>query len=313
VGKVIGRRLLSLVFIIFSITFLTFIVGYLAPGDPILTVMGTRRDPEAYSRLRHIYGLDQPWPKQYFDYVTGLLQGDLGKSYKYQERPVNDILGRSILVSVKLGGVALLLSLLIGIPAGIFSASRQNSWLDRGNLVVMLILFSVPSFVLIPILRAINYFVFFQNGLPFLPAAGWGRPEHWVMPVLVLAAANVGYIARLTRSSMLEVLQQEYIRTAQAKGLRQRRIIYVHAFRNALLPIVTVIGPSLAFLVTGAFVVESLFAIPGIGFIAVQSISQRDYPVIQGITVILATAVVLMNLVTDIVYTFMDPRIRVEE
>lgn len=311
-GKIIGRRLLSLVFVIFSITFVTFIVGYLAPGDPILVLMGARRDPELYQNLRHQYGLDQPWSKQYFDYVAGLMQGNLGKSYHYQNRTVNDILGSGVLVSMQLGGVALLLSLLLGIPAGIFSALRQNSWLDRGNLVVMLALFSIPSFVLIPVLRAINYFIFYQNGLPSLPAAGWGKPGHWVMPVLVLAAANMGYIARLTRSSMLETLRQEYIRTAEAKGLRRYQITYGHAFRNALLPIVTVIGPSLAFLVTGAFVVESLFAIPGIGFTAVQAIGQRDYPVIQGATVVLAIAVVLMNLLTDLAYTFFDPRIRLE-
>ncbi|HBY95765.1 MAG TPA: ABC transporter permease [Chloroflexi bacterium] len=309
-GKLVVQRLLSLIFVIFSITFLTFIIGYLAPGDPILVLMGPRRDPQIYNHLRHLYGLDQPWYKQYFDYIVGLLHGNLGLSYRYQNRTVNEILGSGVQVSVKLGGAALLLSLLVGVPAGIFSALHQNSWLDRGNLLLMLALFSIPSFVLIPILRALNFFVLYQNGLPSLPAAGWGRPSHWVMPVLVLAAANVGYLARLTRSSMLEVLRQDYIRTAEAKGLPPGRVVYVHALRNALLPIVTVIGPSLAFLVTGAFVVESLFAIPGVGFIAVQSIGQRDYPVIQGTTVILATTVVVMNLLTDLAYTVLDPRIR---
>ena len=311
-GKLIVRRLLSLVFVIFSITFLTFIVGYLAPGDPIQVLMGNRRDPEIYNNLRRIYGLDQPWYVQYLNYVGGVLQGDLGRSYRYQERSVNDILGKGILVSVQLGGAALLLSLMVGTPVGVFSALRQNSWWDRGNMIVMLALFSIPSFVLIPVLRAVNYYVLYRNGLPYLPAAGWGRPAHWVMPVLVLAAANVGYIARLTRSSMLEVLRQDYIRTARAKGLREWMVVYRHALGNALLPIVTVIGPSLAFLVTGAFVVESLFAIPGVGFTAVQSIGQRDYPVIQGTTLILAAAVVLMNLLTDISYTFLDPRIQVD-
>lgn len=311
-SRVILRRLLSLVFVIFSITFLTFIVGYLAPGDPILVLMGPRRDPQVYNSLRHLYGLDQPWYKQYLDYVVGLLQGNLGMSYRYQNRTVNEILGNGVWVSVRLGGVALFVSLLIGIPAGIFSALRQNTWLDRANLVVMLALFSIPSFVLIPILRAFNYFVLYANGLPSLPAAGWGKPAHWVMPVLVLAAANLGYIARLTRSSMLETLQQDYMRTARAKGLPRRRIVYVHGLRNALLPLVTVVGPLLAFLVTGTFVVESLFAIPGIGYLGVQSIAQRDYPVIQGVTVILATSVVLMNLLTDLAYTWLDPRIEVE-
>lgn len=310
-GQLIVRRLISLVFVILGITFLTFIVGYLAPGDPIRVMMGPRRDEQIYANLRHLYGLDQPWHVQYVQYVSGLLRGDLGLSYRYQGRPVGEILGHGVWVSVKLGGAALLLSLAIGIPAGIFSALRQDTWLDRVNMALMLALFSIPSFVLIPVLRALNFFLLYKNDLPALPAAGWGRPAHWVMPVLVLAAANVGYLARLTRSSLLEVLRQDYIRTAHAKGLRPRRITYVHALRNALLPIVTVIGPSLAFLVTGAFVVESLFAIPGVGFIAVQAIGQRDYPVIQGATVILATAVVLMNLLTDIAYSLLDPRVRV--
>ena len=207
----------------------------------------------------------------------------------------------------------LLVSLLVGIPAGIFSALHQDSWLDRLNMALMLALFSIPSFVLIPILRAVNFFALYQHGLPSLPAAGWGQADNWVMPILVLAAANVGYIARLMRSSMLEVLSQDYMQTARAKGLTQRRTIYVHGLRNALLPVATVIGPALAFLVTGAFVVESLFAIPGIGFIGVQAIGQRDYPVMQGVTVILAVAVVVMNLVTDIAYIFLDPRIGAEE
>ncbi len=309
-GRIIGQRLLSLVFVIFSITFLTFIVGYLAPGDPIQIMLGVRRDPTTYNNLRHQYGLDQPWYVQYLNYVNGLVHLDLGKSYRYQNKSVNEILASGLPVSLLLGGTALLLSLLLGIPAGIFSALRPNSWLDRANLFLMLTLFSIPSFVLIPILRALNYFVLYQNGLPSLPAAGWGQPAHWVLPVVVLTAATLGYIARLTRSSMLEVLGEDYIRTAKGKGLKPRRIIYVHALRNALLPVITVIGPSLAFLVTGSFVVENLFAIPGVGYLAVQSIGQRDYPVIQGTTVLVASMIVLMNLLTDIAYTLLDPRIR---
>jgi len=309
-SQLIGRRLLSLVFVIFSITFLTFIVGYLAPGDPILVMMGPRRDPVLYASLRHQYGLDLPWFQQYFNYVGGLLHGDLGVSYRYQGRSVNDILGNGVGVSIFLGMMALVLSLLIGIPTGILASLRQNSWFDRTSMITMLALFSIPTFVMIPILRAFNYFVLYKNGLPSLPPAGWGTPAHWVMPVIVLAAVNMGYMARLTRSSMLETLQQDYIRTAHAKGLPQRQVVTVHALRNALLPIVTVIGPSLAFVVTGSFVVESLFAIPGVGFIGVQAIGQRDYPVIQGTTVVLAVAVVLMNLVTDILYTVLDPRIK---
>jgi ABC-type dipeptide/oligopeptide/nickel transport system permease component len=310
-SKLVLRRLISLPFVIFSITFITFIVGYLAPGDPILAMMGGRTDPPTYERLRHLYGLDLPWYEQYVKYVGGLVQGDLGLSYKYQGRPVLDLLRGGVGVSVQLGAVALLLSLLVGVPVGAWSALRQNTPFDRASMTAMLALYAVPSFVLIPVLRWVNY-QFYLRGLPSLPAAGWGRPEHWVMPVFVLAAASMGYIARLTRVSMLEILRQDYLRTAYAKGLSNRRVHWVHAFRNALLPITTVIGPSIAFLVTGAFVVENLFAIPGVGFLSVQAVQQRDYPVIQGTTVILAVAVVLMNLLTDMLYIALDPRIRVE-
>ncbi|MCC6803194.1 MAG: ABC transporter permease [Anaerolineae bacterium] len=310
-SRLILRRLISLPFVIFSITFITFLVGYLAPGDPILAMMGSRNDPATYERLRHLYGLDLPWYQQYWNYLSGLLQGNLGLSFRYQGRPVWDMISTGVPVSFELGITALSFSLTIGVPVGLWAALRQNSLFDRVSMTLMLILFAVPSFVLIPVLRWINY-QFYLRGLPSLPVAGWGRPEHWVLPVIVLAAASMGYMARLTRSSMLDVLRQDYIRTATAKGLHARRVYWVHAFRNALLPVITVIGPSIAFLVTGAFVGENLFAIPGIGFLSVQAISQRDYPVIQSTTVLLAVAVVGMNLVTDLLYGVLDPRVVLE-
>lgn len=305
------KRAVSLPFVILTITFITFIVGYLAPGDPILTMMGTRHDPALYANLRHLYGLDLPWYQQYLNYIIGLLHGNLGLSFRFQERTVLDLLGSGVSLSFTLGLAALIVSLTFGIPIGILAALRQNSPLDRGSMGVMLALYSIPSFVLIPILQWINYQLF-AHGLPSLPVAGWGTTQHWILPIFVLAAANMGYIARLTRSTMLEVLRQDYIRTAYAKGLRDRRINWAHAFRNAMLPIVTLVGPSIAFLVTGAFVVENLFAIPGIGFVSIQAISRRDYPVIEGTTLILAVAVVMMNLLTDIAYVVLDPRVRVE-
>jgi ABC-type dipeptide/oligopeptide/nickel transport system permease component len=274
-------------------------------------MMGGSNDPATYERLRHLYGLDLPWYEQYTRYAGGLVRGDLGLSYRYQGRPVIDLIRNGVPVSVQLGLAALALSLAVGVPVGLWSAFRQNSLFDHVGMTAMLALYSIPSFVLIPILRWLNY-QFYVRGAPSLPVAGWGRPEHWVMPVIVLAAASMGYIARLTRVSMLEVLRQDYLRTAYAKGLHTVRVRWVHAFRNALLPIVTVIGPSVAFLVTGAFVVETLFSIPGVGYLSVQAISQRDYPVIQSTTVILAVAVLVMNLVTDVLYMLLDPRIRVE-
>jgi peptide/nickel transport system permease protein/oligopeptide transport system permease protein len=307
--QTIIKRLISLVFVLFSLTFVTFIVGHLAPGDPVQQMMGNRRDPVRYAQLRHEYGFDKPLPLQYVDYMTGLLHGDLGKSFQFPSTPVSDILARGVPVSFELGITALIVSTLIGVPAGVYAALNHNRASDRAIMFVMLALFSIPSFVLIPIVRYFN-FMAFDAGLPNLPVAGWGTPAQWVLPVFVLAAATMGYITRLTRSSMLEVLSQDYIRTAYAKGLPDRVVNTRHALRNALLPIVTVLGPSTAFLVTGAFVVESIFSVPGIGYISVQSIGQRDYPVIQATTLLLGVAVVLVNLVTDIIYVFLDPRIR---
>ncbi len=309
--RVIARRLVSLPFVLLAVTFLTFIVGYLAPGDPILNLMGNQRDPVIYERLRAVYGLNLPWFEQYLNYIGGLLQGNFGLSFRYAQRPVIELISGGIGVSVGLGAAALIVSLVIGIPAGLYAALRRNSLGERVLMALMLALFAVPSFVLIPMLQWANYQVY-RAGLPALPAAGWGRPEHWVMPVIVLSAANLGLIARITRASMLEVLNEDYIRTAYAKGLPERLVRWRHAFRNALLPIVTVIGPSVAFLVTGAFVVENLFSIPGIGFLSVEAIQQRDYPVIQATTVILAFAVVVVNLVVDLLYTLLDPRVRVD-
>lgn len=303
------KRVLSLLFVLFSVTFLTFIVSYLAPGDPILNMMGGRQDPVKYAFLRHLYGLDLPWYQQYFTYIGHLLQGNLGYSFKYPERPVWDLIANGVPVSAGLGITALALSVVVGVPAGVLSALWQNTWRDTAIMSFMLILYSVPSFVIIPIVWAIDL-ALYNAHLPSLPVAGWGSPQQMILPVLVLAAANVGTYARLMRNSVLEVMKQDFTRTARAKGLTRRRVITRHVLRNALLPLLTVLGPSTAFIVTGAFVVENLFAIPGIGYLSVQSIGQRDYPVIQATTILLALAVVIMNLITDIAYTIADPRVR---
>ena len=309
--RIISRRLLSLIFVLFSVTFLTFVVSYLAPGDPILNMMGGRQDPMRYQFLRHLYGLDQPWYQQYVTYLVHLLHGNLGYSFKYPGRPVWELIANGIPVSLELGAVALSLSVLIGVPAGVFAALWQNTWRDTSIMSVMLALYSIPSFVIIPVVWVIDL-ALYQAGLPSLPVAGWGRPEQVILPVLVLSAANVGFIARLMRNSMLEVMRQDFVRTARAKGVPERLVVRRHILRNAILPLLTVLWPAMAFLVTGAFVVENLFAIPGIGYLSVQSIGQRDYPVIQATTILLAFTVVIMNLVTDIAYTFADPRTRTE-
>jgi peptide/nickel transport system permease protein/oligopeptide transport system permease protein len=309
--KTITRRAYSLIFVLFSVTFLTFVVSYLAPGDPILNMMGGRQDPVRYAFLKHMYGLDQPWYLQYFSYVGNLLHGNLGLSFKYPERPVWELIANGVPVSLQLGLLALSFSVIVGVLAGVLAALWQNSWRDTAIMSVMLALYSVPSFVIIPLVWVVDL-ALYNAGLPSLPVAGWGKPEHFILPVLVLAAASVGFIARLMRNSMLEVMREDFIRTARAKGLPWGMVIRKHVLRNALLPLLTVLGPATAFLVTGAFVVENLFAIPGVGYLAVQSIGQRDYPVIQATTLLLALAVVLMNLITDVAYTIADPRVRTE-
>ena len=307
--RTFSHRVLSLFFVLFSVTFLTFVVSNLAPGDPILNMMGGRQDPVRYAFLRHLYGLDAPWYQQYLTYISHLLSGNLGYSFKYPERPVWDLIANGVPVSLELGLLALTLSVVVGVPAGVLASLWHNTWRDTFITGVMLALYSIPSFVVIPVLWILDL-ALYKAGLPSLPVAGWGRPDHVVLPVLVLSAANVGFIARLIRNSMLEIMRQDFIRTARAKGASERRIIWHHVLRNALLPLLTLLGPATAFLVTGAFVVENLFAIPGIGYLAVQSIGQRDYPVIQATTILLALAVVLMNLITDLGYSIADPRVR---
>jgi ABC-type dipeptide/oligopeptide/nickel transport system permease component len=311
-ARFFARRTISLVFVLFSLTLLTFLVGHFAPGDPILVLMGSHRDPATYERLQRLYGLDQPLLQQYAGYIAGVLRGDFGLSYQYEGRPVRDLIGQGIGISIEVGGLALLVSVLLGVPLGMLAALRQHTAVDRGIVGTSLLLYSVPSFVVIPLIWGMNL-ALYRAGLPSLPQAGWGEPKHLVLPVAVLAAANIGYITQLTRSSMLEALREDYIRTARSKGLPQYLVVNRHALRNAILPIITVLGPATAFLVTGAFVVEVLFNIPGIGRLSVEAVGRRDYPVIQGTTIILGVAVVVMNLVSDLLYQVFDPRIRLME
>lgn len=310
-AQFLTRRALSLIFVLFSLTFLTFLIGRLVPGDPILVLMGPRRDPDTYARLRHLYGLDRSLIEQYLRYVGGLLRGDFGLSFRYEGRPVRELIAQGVPISLLVGGLALALSVLAGVPLGMFAALRHNSLVDRGIVGLTLAFYAVPSFVLIPLLWALNLAAY-RAGWPSLPQAGWGRPAHLVLPILVLAAANIGYITRLMRSSTLEVLRDDYVRTARAKGLRERTVVLRHVLRNAILPVLTMLGPATAFLVTGAFVVENLFTIPGIGRISIEAIGQRDYPVIQGTTIILGVTVVIMNTLTDLLYRVFDPRIELE-
>jgi len=302
------RRLVGLIFVLFSILLLVFAVGHAAPGDPVQTILGQRHDPALYRQLRHFYGLDQPAPEQFLTYLWGVLHGDFGYSYHFTDTPVTVLLWRYIPVSLALGVPALLMSALLGVPLGVLAAVQRNTAADTLSMGAALVLYSVPTFVMIPILLAVDQWLYNQN-YPYLPVEGWGTLSQAIMPVFVLAAPNVAYIARLTRTSMLGVLHEEYMRTARAKGLPGRTIVFKHALRVALLPIITYLAPSLALIVTGTFVVENLFNIPGVGFASVFALNTRDYPLVQGLVIVIAAAVVIMNLLSDIAYSILDPRI----
>jgi ABC-type dipeptide/oligopeptide/nickel transport system permease component len=306
------RRVAGLIFVLIGVTFITFLMGYFAPGDAVVGQLGIHYNPKTAAQLRAYYGLNLPWWEQYRNFLVRLLHLDLGISYLDRSQSVWDILSRGVPVSAQLGLSSLVLTVLIGVPLGLIAAVRANRATDTVIQSVALSLYAVPTFVLIAFFD-VAMIKLNDNNLPHLPVAGWdwGDISTVVAPILITAAVAFAYYTRLTRTSMLEVLRQDYVRTARAKGLNERVVILRHAFRNALIPLVTVLGPSVAFIVNGLFITEYLFNIPGIGFQTIQSIEGRDWPVLQGTVVILAVAVALMNLVTDVVYGIIDPRIKV--
>ncbi len=311
------KRFIGLVFVIIGVTFITFIMGYFGPNDPIIGLLGQHFSRVEYLQLKHAYGLDLPWYQQYYNYLAHLVQFQFGLSYQYKDRDVWDILKDGVPVSLELGLWALLLQLLVGVPLGILSALRANTWIDTTNMGIMLALYALPVFVLGVLIQVLIVYLDQHVGLQW-PASNWGNPWQYswsdiqfkLFPILVYAATGLAYFARLSRNSMLEVLRQDYVRTARAKGLVERVVINRHAFRNALIPLVTVLGFSIGFLVAGAFFVEHIFNIPGIAEITLSSVTNGDYPVIQATTVLLAVAVVLGNLLSDLLYTVVDPRIK---
>jgi ABC-type dipeptide/oligopeptide/nickel transport system permease component len=303
------RRFVGLIFVMFAVTFLTFMIEHAAPGDPIRTILGFRYDPATYRRLVHFYGLDRPLLVQFGDYIWHIVRyADFGHSYRFESRPVMAMLGAALPVTMTIGTLALALATGIGVPIGVLAAARHNKATDRISMATMLVLYSVPSFVLIPILLAVDIWLE-QHHYPSLPVANWGTVQQAILPVVVLAAGSTAYIARLTRTTMVGILREDFIRTARAKGLPRSRIVALHALRPALLPVITYLGPAVAGLITGTFVVENIFNLPGIGFTAVTSIEARDYPVVEGATIIAAFLVAMMNLLADILYRVLDPRI----
>jgi len=297
-------RLLQAIPTLLLISFLTFIMGYLAPGDPIRMILGERSDPQAVAQVRRELGLDQPWYVQYGRFVWNAVRGDFGISL-YNRRPVGDIIRESFPATATLAVLAILLAITVGILAGVVAAVWHNRLPDRLSMAGVVLGISVPNFVLATLL-----ILLVSVRLGWLPVAGWGAPEYVVLPVLVLAARPSASIARFTRTSMLEVLQQDYIRTARAKGVPEPFVILKHALPNALLPVVTVIGNAFGYLLTGSFIVETVFAVPGVGYKSIEAILRRDYPVIQATTLLFAFLFIVVNLLVDILYTRLDPRVR---
>lgn len=306
------RRLAGLVFILLGVTFITFILGYFAPGDAVVGQLGVHYTPQAAAQLRHYYGLDLPWYQQYGDFLVRLLHLNLGTSYINRDQSVWDILRRGVPISLQLGLLATVVSVLVGVPMGVMAAVKANTSVDTIIQSFALALFAIPSFVLIAFF-AVAMIKLNDNSLPHLPVAGWDwtDPATVVAPILVVAATGLALFTRLTRTSLIEILRQDYVRTARAKGLDERTVVMRHAFRNALIPLITVLGPLLASTVNGLFVVELLFNIPGIANQTVTSVTQRDFPVLQGTVIILAVAVALLNLAADVAYGIADPRIKV--
>lgn len=304
---VVRNRLLLAIPTLLAVSLVTFFLGYFAPSSPVDVLLGQHGDPETRRRLTHDLGLDRPALTQYGDFLWHALHGDLGRSIANAGRPVTEMLAEQFPATALLATLALVVALVLGIPAGCLAALKHNGLVDRSVMAYVLIFVSLPPFVLAPILVLV-----FALWLGWLPASGWDDPACLILPVLVLAARPAALIARLMRSSMLDVIRQDYIRTALAKGLSYGQVLRRHALKNAFLPVLTVVGNTFGYLLTGSFVVETIFNIPGLGFESIQSIRQRDYPVIQGMALLVAALFIGVNLVVDLLYGFIDPRVRHE-
>lgn len=288
---------------LFFVSLITFSLMHLVPGGP--WDREKTLAPQVIENLNKKYGLDKPIAIQFGNYVWNAVQGDLGVSYIYQDRTVTDIIMDGLPKTAVLGLAAFILALIIGIPLGIAAALRQNTLIDYSSVVFATVFASIPGFVL-----GIFLMIVFSVWLHWLPTGGWGTWQNLLMPALALAALPAAYTARITRASMLDVVRQDYIRTARSKGLKEKVILLRHTLRNALIPVVTVSGPELAALIAGSFIIENLFSIPGIGRLFVQGVFQRDYGLIMGTILFYAFAVALVNLIVDILYGTIDPRIR---
>jgi peptide/nickel transport system permease protein len=306
------RRILATIPVMAIVGLLVFSLLYIAPGDPAAVIAGDQASPDDVARIRVSLGLDRPFLVRFVEWSGQMVRGDLGTSI-FTALPVTQLIKQRIEPTLSLTVVTLVLSILIAVPLGVIAAWKAGSWLDRSIMALAVIGFSVPVFVVGYVLAYV-----FALTLDWLPVQGytpisrglWPWLENLILPAIALGGIYIALIARITRSAMLDVLSQDYIRTARAKGLGTRTTLFVHALKNAAVPIVTVIGIGMALLIGGAVVTESVFAIPGLGRLTVDAILRRDYPVIQGLVLMFSFVYVLVNLLVDISYTFLDPRIK---
>ncbi len=301
------RRLLWLPVLLLIVSLITFALGYYGPADPIVALLGQRYDPEVAARLSHEYGLDQPFMVQYVNFLGRVARLDFGESIKYNNQPVLRLLLPRLAVTIQLNAASSLIGVSVGMALGIIAALRRGKFMDRLVVFGVVLGQAIPTYIAAYILLLL-----FARALPVLPTGGWNGlfSRSAVLPVVLLSIGPMAVFARQTRAGMLEVMGQDYIRTARSKGLRETKVVVVHALRNALIPLLTILGFMLGSLVEGTFITENFFGIPGMGQLAFDSLGARDYPIIIAVTLLVAIAYALGNLWADIFYGVVDPRIR---
>jgi ABC-type dipeptide/oligopeptide/nickel transport system permease component len=302
--RYLSLRVLYTLPVIWLVVSLVFLLIHLVPGDPILQMLGEGAPSTDIQAARHAYGLDEPLAQQYFHYWKGVVHGDLGPSVQFNQ-PVSTLIAQRYPYTLQLTLAALVVAILLSVPAGVRSAQRRNLWDDRALSVVSLFGLSFPNFALGPIL-----ILFFSIKLGWLPVSGSGTFAHLVLPAITMGGALAAILTRMVRTSMLEEMNQDYIRTARAKGLSERVVVYRHALRNAMIPVITVLGLQFGALLAGAIVTETIFSWPGIGRLTIQAISRRDYYLVQGCILAIGLTYIAVNFMTDLLYSAVNPRIR---
>ncbi len=304
--RYILRRIALLVPVVIGVVTVVFLIVHFIPGDPVEIMLGEQALAVDKETLRRQMGLDKPLHVQYVDFLARLARGDLGRSL-HTKRPVLESIVRRLPATLELALAAMVVALVLAIPLGLLSAYKKDTVVDQGSMLFALLGISMPNFWLGPLL-----IIVFSLKLGWLPVSGRGSLAHVVLPAITLGTAMAAILTRMTRASMLDVIQSDYITTARAKGVRESRVVLKHAFRNALIPVVTIVGLQIGGLLAGSIITETIFAWPGIGRLAIQAINARDYPLVQGCVLVIALGYVLVNFLTDLLYGFIDPRIRYE-